>query len=155
MKASFIIWRISHYRILAPVIEEALARGWSVECWHDYEHPKNGSKGYQFPQLDQVPIFKNRQPTVRSFRSEEELEKLPVETKTDVVLSCDGGGKGLSGNCTFKYIEVQHNAEMFWGRSLEQMQSATFTAMYSPWWLDYAKQSVVLMSDRIMFDRNF
>ena len=138
MKASFIIWRISHYRILAPVIEEALARGWSVECWHDYGHPKNGTKGYQFPQLDQVPIFKKRQPTVRSFRSQEELEKLPVETKTDVVLCHHQTGQDLGKNFACKYIEVQHNAETFWGQSLEQIQSAAFTAMYSPWWLDYA-----------------
>lgn len=83
-------------------------------------------------------MFCNGAPQVRCFQSQGELEQLPERTKVDVVFSGDGGAKGLAEKFSGRYIELQHNAEIFWGKSPKQLLSATGIAMYSPWWLDYA-----------------
>lgn len=140
MKAAFVIWRISQYRFFSSAIEEAFNRGWDVECWHDYGHPQTGLKAYQFPDENHVPVFRNGVPLVRHFQSQDELEQLPEQTKVDVVFSGDGGAKGLSEKISCRYIELQHNAEIFWGKSPTQLLFATGIAMYSPWWLDYATE---------------
>jgi len=137
LKAAFIIWRISQYRFFSSAIEEAFNRGWDVECWHDYGHQTTGLKAYQFPTKKGAPIFRNGVPLFRYFRSQDELNNLPEKTKVDIVFSGDSG-KGLRGTFSCRYIELQHNAEIFWGKSPSQLLSATGIAMYSPWWLDYA-----------------
>lgn len=45
MKAAFVINRSPAYRLYSPIIDAALARGWEVECWHDYQ-AQTGAKGY-------------------------------------------------------------------------------------------------------------
>lgn len=67
MKGAFIIERSSYYRVLAPIIDEALRRGWHVECWHDYSQPRSGTKGYQFPAVESAPTFLNGRPVFKPY----------------------------------------------------------------------------------------
>lgn len=85
-------------------------------------------------------MFHNGAPLVRCFQSRSELEQLPDQTKVDVVFSGDGGPKGLVEKFSCRYVELQHNAEIFWGKSPKQLLFPTEIAMYSPWWLDYAAE---------------
>ena len=59
MRLAFHIPRSNYYRLLTPVIDEALGRGLTVECWHDYGEARGGSKGYLFPDRDAAPKFVN------------------------------------------------------------------------------------------------
>ena len=68
VRIAFLIMRSPEYRVYAPVIEAALARGWEVECWHDYSQLQTGLKGYQFPSIDSVPGFRSGRPVVRSYQ---------------------------------------------------------------------------------------
>jgi hypothetical protein len=49
MRLAFLIYRKNYYRLLAPAVDAALARGWDVECWHDWSHPRRGGKASEFP----------------------------------------------------------------------------------------------------------
>jgi hypothetical protein len=65
MRVVFLIHRKNFYRVLGPVIDRALARGWRVECWHDWGQPRRGPKALEFP--DTVPTFQHGRPRVRNF----------------------------------------------------------------------------------------
>src|SRR5213596_2905769 len=77
--------RAPEYRVYAPVIEASLARGWTVECWHDYSQPRAGLKAYQFPSTDAVPVFRNGRPVVRSYQSRAELRTWLGDMRVDAV----------------------------------------------------------------------
>ena len=59
MKLGVVIERTNYYRLLAPVVDAALARGWEVVCFHDYAQPRTGTKGYEFPAVEVAPRFRN------------------------------------------------------------------------------------------------
>ena len=44
-RVAILIKRKTHYRLLGAVVEEALRRGWRVECWHDWSHSRTNWKG--------------------------------------------------------------------------------------------------------------
>jgi hypothetical protein len=87
VKAAIIIGRRAEYRLYAPVIEAAFARGWQVECWHDFSQARTGPKGYQFPALDAVPAFRNGTPAVRPFSGLAEIGGWLAAGRVDVVLA--------------------------------------------------------------------
>ena len=68
MKIVFIIKRLVYYRYFAPLINEGLKNNHSIECWHDYMHPKTGPKGYHFPSLDNSPFYNRKNKGVHCFR---------------------------------------------------------------------------------------
>jgi hypothetical protein len=87
MKIAVLIQRVAHYRLLAPVIEAAFARGWEVECWHDYSQLTEGLKAYQFPSTDAVPAFLNGVPVVRTYQGPRELTTWLMDMRADVVVA--------------------------------------------------------------------
>lgn len=62
MRIGFLIQRRSYYRLLGPIIERALAREWTVECWHDWSQPRRGTKATEFPET--MPSFQNGIPAM-------------------------------------------------------------------------------------------
>ncbi len=66
MNLVFIIIRINSFRHLAPLIEEGLNRKYSIECWHDYSAPRDGSKGYLFPDIEKSPFRESHNPGIKS-----------------------------------------------------------------------------------------
>ena len=87
MKVAILIPRDAQYKLFAPVIEAALARGWEVECWHDYSQLRDGPKGYQFPATEAVPPFRCGTPRVRTYQGTRELATWLAEMRADVVIS--------------------------------------------------------------------
>jgi hypothetical protein len=89
MRVVFLVYRTNYYRYYTPVIQEALRRGYSVECWHDYSAPRTGSKAFSFPDIEHIPNFPDsgRPPGV-IFEGPGDLEKKLREAKTiDAVVS--------------------------------------------------------------------
>ena len=89
MRVIFLVYRTNYYRYFTPVIQEALRRGYTVECWHDYSAPRTGNKGFSFPDIQFVPdFFGLGRPQASVFNGPEDLSKKLREDKTaDVVVS--------------------------------------------------------------------
>ena len=58
LRLVFVIERKNYYRVLGPVVDAALRRGFAVECWHDHAQPRWGTKASEFP--DWTPIHRQR-----------------------------------------------------------------------------------------------
>ncbi len=89
MRVVFLVYRTNYYRYYTPVIQEALRRGYGVECWHDYSVPRLGSKSFSFPDTEHIPEFPGlgRPPGI-VFEGPEDLEKKLREGRNiDVVVS--------------------------------------------------------------------
>lgn len=98
MKIVFLITRNNFYRYFTPVIKEALRRGYTVECWHNYfTQPKKGPKSFTFPYLEDSPNFSGHRVTKRIFNSDKELfAMLFADNSIDVVCSVNRpNGKSL------------------------------------------------------------
>src|SRR5262249_27779899 len=65
MRLGVLILRKNYYRLLGPVVEEALRRGYDVECWHDWSGPRRGAKSSEFP--DTPPVFAAGTPRVTGY----------------------------------------------------------------------------------------
>ena len=89
MRVIFLVYRTNYYRYFTPVIHEALRRGYTVECWHDYNAPRTGSKAFSFPDIQFIPGFPGLgRPQATVFKGPEDLGKKLRENNTiDVVVS--------------------------------------------------------------------
>ena len=85
MRIGFLIERKNYYRVLGPVIERALARGWAAECWHDWGQPRRGPKALEFP--DAVPAFRHGEPAVRVYQGEADIERQLRDDPCDAMVS--------------------------------------------------------------------
>lgn len=86
MKIAFPIFRFNWYRTVAPVVDEALKRGHSVECWHN---TSSENTGQNLPSESMFPRFRNGLPNVRNYSSSSELTSLLGDTDADVIVSID------------------------------------------------------------------
>ena len=152
MKLAILIFRSPEYRLYAPTIEAALARGWDVECWHDYSQPQTGLKEYQFPSVDSVPVFRHGQPVVRRYRGKSELRVWLAEMRADAVVTgrIDDFELPLPSPrplcvCHQYFID---SLCLFGAQSLLIWD---VLALYSRWWLDWVAEyfeAEGLVSDR-------
>lgn len=84
MKLVFPILRLNWYRLLSPVIDEALRRGHEVECWHNEDGTNWPSNT---PSFERVPKFINGKPVIRTYASTEALKQMYYNEKADAVIS--------------------------------------------------------------------
>lgn len=91
MKLAFLINRANNFRHYSPLIDEALVRGHSVECWHDYfSSTKDSEKGYLYPEIAKSPYAGGLDPNFlsRSFVSADEQNRAIVSREDiDVFVS--------------------------------------------------------------------
>ena len=83
---AFIIIRMNWYRVMAPVIDAALRRGWHVECWHDVGTPLP-MRSQDFPSIESAPLFSSGSVKFREYRGAVELSGLVGEKLVDVVVN--------------------------------------------------------------------
>ena len=86
MRLVFPIYRFNWYRTVAPVIDEALRRGFEVECWHNVSIANFESNR---PTSDKMPRFLHGEPTIHGYKSEEELEDRIMKCTASAVISID------------------------------------------------------------------
>ncbi len=78
---------MNFYRLVAPVIDEALRRGWTVECWHDISGERQHSSK-ECPQQEGMPTFRNGAPTVIEYEGGPEgLQQLLDSGRADVAVT--------------------------------------------------------------------
>lgn len=143
MRIAFLIMASPEYRVYAPVIEAALARGWTVECWHDHSRPRDGLKGYQFPSLECVPAFQNGRPAIRSYQGRAELRTWLQELRTDAVIAWEtadaAAGLPLPQPRPF-WVAQQYSLDSFTAYGPDSLRSCDFLTLYSRWWLEWASK---------------
>tara|TARA_B100000315_G_scaffold260607_1_gene323397 strand:+ start:3319 stop:4632 length:1314 start_codon:yes stop_codon:yes gene_type:complete len=113
---AFIIKRLNHYKLLAPIIEESLRRGYHVLCLHNYGVPSTGMKGYNFPLIESAPSFKNGSPEFLSYDVTKALIELIPSRKIQIIVSLEAPSRVFSSS--FKpenvlWALVQYGADVF------------------------------------------
>ena len=141
MKVAFIITRLTEFRLLGPVIDAALHAGWDVECWHDYGRPKEGLKGYQFPDVQGAPVFRYGQPIHRVYSGGGELSARLERCAIDAVVSTGTVESDTDGAPPRKYptwICVQALLDTFVNHTPETLERCDLVALQTDWWTNWA-----------------
>ncbi len=146
MKLAFLVVRKSYYMVYGALIDEALRRGWDVECWHDMAQARHGRKGYQFPDLDAVPSFRFGQPIVKTFIGPQALVQGLAAAGVSMVVSLQPStfylGK-VAKPSNLCWIGLQHFLDLFINGGLRGALSRDLLTVYTPWWVDWAHQYFV------------
>lgn len=108
MRIAFLIERNVYFRIFGPAINEAIKRGHQVFCFHNYSQSRAGSKGYQFPDINQTPKFQNGPVVSLKFQTDQDIIEKVLENNIQTVISLDFGDQYLS------IREKLKNKGVFW-----------------------------------------
>ena len=144
MKIGVVIERSNYYRLLGPVVDAALARGWHVVCLHDHAQPRDGAKGYLFPRVEAMPRFRHGTPGVATYDGSAALWAAVQEQGLDAVLSIlpppDGwrdGWKARGQQPQPAWVSLQYHAEIFRHTDPRTPLEASAVGVYSDWWVDW------------------
>lgn len=133
IRIAFPILRKNYYRLLAPVVEAALRRGWQVECWHDWGHPRRGGKASEFP--DSVPVSMIGGARIRTFQGDRGLLELLRTNPVDVVVSLDPPPLTVKQVTRVRWIWLQYSADLLFYPTPEGVLASDAVATYSTYWI--------------------
>lgn len=140
MRVAFLIKRKNYYRPLGPIVEEALRRGYQVECWHDFGHARTGWKGSEFP--DAVPEFRSGAPTVVRFEGLPELTERFHVDPPDAVICVDPPEPDVVPVTKARWFWIQYAADLVLHPAAPQgIMDATAVGMFSPWWVTQLRRN--------------
>ena len=86
MKLAFSIGAPNHYRLLGPVIDRALGRGWTVECWQDGDQKIKRRLG-AWGRTPVAPAFRCGTPAVREYGRGRAFPGLVARHRPDVLVA--------------------------------------------------------------------
>src|SRR6266545_3877524 len=141
MRLGLIIERKNYYRLLAPVVEAALSRGWEVVCLHDHAQPRTGFKGYEFPDAGIVPSFRSGRPRVEIYQGAAALRDAIVRADVGAVVSLGLPPEPMRSEPATRpaaWVTLQYHAELFSWLAPPGVLSVDALGIYSTWWLDTA-----------------
>ena len=139
MRAAFLIPRISHLRVLGPLIIEAHRRGWQPDCFfYETELDPSSGKNSQHPAFHDIPEEISRRSRSVHFRDSRHLARL-LEGY-DVVFSHYSWSMGSQfmpaldsrPRCA-AWAMVQVNFDTF-AYTHEKLLEADFNLLISPYW---------------------
>ena len=133
MKLAVLIERKNHYRLLGPVVDAAVARGWEVICWHDWGQPRWGTKGSEFP--DSAPLFRWGTPRVLIYHGTAELVERLTDSPPDAVVALSLRPPGLRRSV--RWIGLHHSSPVLYFGP-EGRLACDRVACCSSFWLDQA-----------------
>jgi hypothetical protein len=134
MRVAILILRKNYYRLLAPVVEEALRRGWQVDCWHDWSHPRRGGKASEFPDADATPSFRAGAPRVRRFNGAVDLAQQLATDAPDALISLDPPDPRLRSACVARWVWLQYSTDIVYDPTVRGFVDADAIATYSGHW---------------------
>ena len=132
MRIAFIILRKNYYRLLGPAVDEALRRGWRVECWHDWSQPRGGPKGSEFPNL--TPTMVAGVPSVHVFRGSEDLAARFREDPPDLVVTQDPPDPRVRAASGARWLWLQYGADILFEPTARGFFDADAVGAYSECW---------------------
>jgi len=132
-RIAFPIHRKNYYRLLAPIVEAALRRGWRAECWHDWGQPRRGGKASEFP--DAVPPAMADGAQIQTFHGNAGLvERLRVDPP-DIVLSLDPPPAMAPQETKARWIWLQYSADQLLYPTTDGVLTSDALATYSGYWI--------------------
>src|SRR5439155_3982755 len=140
MRIGVVIERNNYYRVLAPLVDAALAKGWEVVCWHDYAQPRHGVKGYEFPEVEAAPRFHHGTPVVQTYEGHaglpDALGRAGIDAVVSIVLPSDPA-EAQRAALASRWIGLQYAAELSYCLMPPGIFSARLVGLYSGWWLEF------------------
>jgi hypothetical protein len=132
MRLAFLINRKNYYRVLGPAVDAALARGWDVECWHDWSQPRRGAKASEFP--DVVPAFRHGTPRVRIHMGASDLATQWRADPPDAVIALDPPSTEVRAAAPVRFVWLQYSTDIVCYPTEQGLLDADAIATYSPYW---------------------
>jgi hypothetical protein len=133
VKLALLILRKNYYRLLGPVVEEALRRGHAVECWHDWSGPRRGGKSSEFP--DTAPAFRAGVPRVLDYGGPADLAERWRRDPPDAVVSIDPPDATLRAATKARWLWLQYAADFLFQATRTGVAAADTVAVYSEYWM--------------------
>lgn len=124
MKVAFLIQRRNYYRLLGPVVERALARGWDTECWEAGDEALKGRRARE--QREAPPAFRQGQPRRRSYSGAAGLNRLLADADRDVVVTLRPP-PGLMPGGRPRWLGLQYTLDL--GGMVDQAGGTLFDAI--------------------------
>ncbi|MDD5594698.1 MAG: hypothetical protein PHY94_00435 [Candidatus Omnitrophica bacterium] len=150
MKIVFLIEKHNYYRNFTPLIEEGLARGHTIECWHNYSRPRTGQKWYNFPNINNAPVFTSSQkPKFIEFYGNSDLKnKLESSFGLDAVVSLHAPDFYLKPqilkNCPFQWVTLLAFCDILFEPNNHpngpKQEGSGLFFFYSDFWLKRGKE---------------
>jgi len=132
MRIAVLIRRKNYYRLLGPVVEEAVARGHAVDCWHDWSGPRRGAKGSEFP--DAAPRFAQGVPQVVDHAGVTDLAERWRRDPPDAVVSIDPPDAEVRAAIKAPWLWLQYAADILFQQTPAGVVDADAVALYSDYW---------------------
>jgi hypothetical protein len=139
MKVAFLVGRANYFRLFAPVIDEALKRGWDVECWRDGARPGKGDVA-----ADHTPAFVHGKPAVLTYGSVQELEQWLADRRPHCVLSLATAASYFPDRQPSSlpvWLCLQNSGDLVYHNSPQGLLDSDLTAFYSPWWIKWMAEN--------------
>jgi len=131
-KLAVLIRRKNYYRLLGPVVEEALARGHVVDCWHDWSGARRGGKASEFP--DAAPAFRAGSPRVLGYQGPADLAERWRSDPPAAVVSIDPPDPGLRAATKARWLWLQYAADILFQPTPPGVLDADAVGLYSAYW---------------------
>jgi hypothetical protein len=132
MRLAFLILRNNYYRLLGPVVEEALRRGHAVECWHDRSGPRRGGKSSEVP--DAAPMFRAGSPLVLGYQGGADLAQRWRQDPPDVVISIDPPDPDVRAATKARWLWLQYGADILFQQTPAGVLDVDAVLLYSAYW---------------------
>ncbi len=143
MRIAFLVDRPNQYRLFGPVIDQALARGWHVECWHDERRPGHFQKSSAGTMTEQPPRFAHGRPEVQPYAASAVLDDR-LGGPTDAIVSVGTERyyfpEGRSGPVPV-WTWLQYLSDFVHHLSPEDLLTCDVAAFHSRWWIGWTAES--------------
>ena len=124
MRIAFLIQRRNYYRLLGPVVERALARGWQTECWENSREPLKGRR--ELERRDTRPAFRHDGLRLRGYAGDADLTRVLTEGSPDVVATLRPPA-GVAPNGPVRWLGLQYTLDI--GAMVDAAGRPLFDAM--------------------------
>jgi hypothetical protein len=124
MRLAFLMQRQNYYRLLGPVIDRALARGWDVECWDAANEALKGSSALESRQA--APSFRHGRPRVRAYQDHRDLSRQLAASEPAVVVGLRRPADVVTGP-DVRWLGLQYTLEI--GGMVSPTGATLFDAM--------------------------
>jgi hypothetical protein len=137
MKIAFIAHRANYLKHYGPVIDEALSRGWQVECW--IQQGSSGGKEYLNLQPETLQALWGEKVALRSFGQDEQVLNLQNETKVDALVSLHPRNYYFERTKSdVAFVTLQHSVDTFVWSAPKDLASSDHVCLFTPFWMEYA-----------------
>jgi len=109
MKVAFLMQRRNYYRVLGPVVDRALARGWDTECWDVDRETFKGPRALE--RRVALPVFHSGTPRMRTYSGDTGPAPLLTDVEPDVVVTLRPPA-GIAAGGRSRWLALQYTLDL-------------------------------------------